>query len=457
MASTLAQYEALFLIVTLVVLYFWRGLFLKWEKSAKASPGSTKKTLLLSLHYYTPMYLTFGFLLYTAARNAWTEMRATHFLDPAALEERFSAAVFAENENEVSLANCQWLRWLSLSAPFFVLATVGVSIWHTIHHVTEVKKREVSICDRVLHDRAIQIIALPVVYGLMSFNSVTRMWQVLLNSDSVNAVAGVMNGGFTAKKDLLEELYEVNFMVADLYEAWALFQFAELALKVIETQFHKEERMLEHVLIDMKDKLGNSELYEDANLVLKSNKELITSVDSLTVQGIYAFIATCLIQSVFSLLLTTSELTGTTPEQYADKLPSIRASAHMFFLGMGAISSSAAIGNILTIETCHHEKLEHFKPFLKFWGTKVLVSLAFLQTILLMFVPGLNTMSTTKQNLFYSSMLCIECFLVSVLSVFSWKADEEWYHEIEDEETSWVEEDKRDALKAKLLESKQAA
>merc|ERR1711865_1155191 len=104
-------------------------------------------------------------------------------------------------------------------------------------------------------------------------------------------------------------------------------------------------------------------------------------------------------------------------------------------------------------ETCHHEKLEHFNPFLKFWGTNVLVSLAFLQTILLMFVPGLNTMSTTKQNLFYSSMLCIECFLVSVLSVFSWKADEEWYHEIEDEETSWVEEDKKDALKAKLLDA----
>merc|ERR1740121_1496156 len=60
------------------------------------------------------------------------------------------------------------------------------------------------------------------------------------------------------------------------------------------------------------------------------------------------------------------------------------AKADCFFYGAGFVASFAAIGNIMQVERGFHGSLEEFRPCMKFWGTKVLVSIAFLQDLFLM-------------------------------------------------------------------------
>merc|ERR1712048_673188 len=96
----------------------------------------------------------------------------------------------------------------------------------------------------------------------------------------------------------------------------------------------------------------------------------------------------------------------------------------------GLVASSAAIGNIIQVERVLHHELQEFKPFLKFWGTKILVSFAFIQEILVVLpIPPFSTMSDVHSKLFYSTALCYECFFVSLLHMHAWSPFESWYHE----------------------------
>merc|ERR1712100_579850 len=110
----------------------------------------------------------------------------------------------------------------------------------------------------------------------------------------------------------------------------------------------------------------------------------------------------------------------------------MKAMSHNFFLGAGFIASFAAIGNIMIIEEDFEHLLLEFRPSLKFWGTKILVSLAFLQSILISIFLTPNGWGEIQSNLFYSSMLCLECLLIAIFHLKGWAADEEWYHDYED-------------------------
>merc|ERR1712129_78876 len=103
--------------------------------------------------------------------------------------------------------------------------------------------------------------------------------------------------------------------------------------------------------------------------------------------------------------------------------------AHYFFLGMGTIASSAAIGNVVTVEHTFEEFLNKFSPSPKFWSTKILVTIAFLQSLLL-YVPPLSYLSITEQSLFYASALTMECFVVSLLHLKAWQPEESWYSDL---------------------------
>jgi len=105
----------------------------------------------------------------------------------------------------------------------------------------------------------------------------------------------------------------------------------------------------------------------------------------------------------------------------------MKATAHSFFLGAGFVASFAAIGNIMIIEEDFEELLKEFYPALKFWGTKILVSLAFLQSILISMFLTPRGWSEIQSNLFYSSALCLECLLIAIFHIKGWSADEIWY------------------------------
>merc|ERR1712183_916705 len=101
---------------------------------------------------------------------------------------------------------------------------------------------------------------------------------------------------------------------------------------------------------------------------------------------------------------------------------------HHVFVGMGLVASSAAIGNIVQVESVLHQELEEFRPFWKFWGTKILVSFAFFQKVLVALpIPPFHNMSEYHSKLFYSTLLCYECLFVIMLHMYACAPKEVWY------------------------------
>jgi len=157
------------------------------------------------------------------------------------------------------------------------------------------------------------------------------------------------------------------------------------------------------------------------------------SLNELTTDGIKLFNMTCVLNAAYSLTISTCAYMKWFPEYFGEG--SYLQSAHMklssaqFFAGAGFVSSFAAIGNIMRIEHRFDEQLEQFQPFWKFWGTKVLVSLAFVQTVVLGAVAKFSSLSTERSNMLFAAMLCYECFLVSLLHMKAWNPEAEWYQD----------------------------
>merc|ERR1719333_1243280 len=99
-----------------------------------------------------------------------------------------------------------------------------VNDYHTTHK-TAIRKQLMRCY--IQHDATIRILSLPLIYGQMSLHGVIRSCGI-----AILAPAGAMVT-FEELKAFHEDMYEVSFMVADLYEAYALLVFGRLALKVV--------------------------------------------------------------------------------------------------------------------------------------------------------------------------------------------------------------------------------
>eukprot|EP00913_Durusdinium_trenchii_P033847 g31684.t1 len=88
-------------------------------------------------------------------------------------------------------------------------------------------------------------------------------------------------------------------------------------------------------------------------------EKLTESVDALTKQGIYLFNGTCFLEAAYSLFTTSVEayLGGDRTLKFNERVYRSRTRVHYFFLGMGAIASSAAIGNVVTVEMTFEKQL----------------------------------------------------------------------------------------------------
>eukprot|EP00435_Cladocopium_sp_Y103_P059682 s350_g21.t1 len=152
----------------------------------------------------------------------------------------------------------------------------------------------------------------------------------------------------------------------------------------------------------------------------------ILKLGEVDTECIYLFNGTCFAEATYSLVTTSVEayLGGARTMEFNERVYRSRSRVHYFFLGMGAVASSAAIGNVVTVEMTFEEWLESFRPSAKFWSTKILLSIGFIQTLLLEIPPLSTHLSITEKDLFYASLLCIECFLLSLLHVIAWNPSE---------------------------------
>jgi len=114
----------------------------------------------------------------------------------------------------------------------------------------------------------------------------------------------------------------------------------------------------------------------------------------------------------------------------------------------GFVASCAAIYNLVVVEQAFHRHLSHLNPLMKFLTVKFLVSICFLQKTVVEgleyannlmpetmksvvrhvpFVGDIVHLTELQQHLFYPSLVMYECFILAILHLFVWKANETWY------------------------------
>jgi hypothetical protein len=124
-----------------------------------------------------------------------------------------------------------WLRWLALLCPIPIVCTFIVTLRHTWIHMTQGTRTGRYVCT-AQHDLAMQVIALPVVFGMMAMKSVVRLcrlmtglgWQKLLRQTGGGSLPpSVQKDDWTRLVEGAMETYKSNYELADLYEGWALW------------------------------------------------------------------------------------------------------------------------------------------------------------------------------------------------------------------------------------------
>merc|ERR1719414_2036824 len=76
----------------------------------------------------------------------------------------------------------RWLPPLMLGAPGACILGFLLSVWQMLQHVHEISQ------DRAIvkHDRAVQIIALPAVYGVLMMSALARMFQLVASPEYIS-------------------------------------------------------------------------------------------------------------------------------------------------------------------------------------------------------------------------------------------------------------------------------
>lgn len=334
---------------------------------------------------------------------------------------------------EDSLSDYPVLRYVSMSCPLFMVATYAVCIVHTIQHLKKLVWWKRGRADEEhtfeTHDRTLRILILPLFYGVMSCQGVVRMWGVTVN----NSADSNHFESFPLRKHFLMDSYDACFWLGDLYESYALFTFGLIVLEYL-------SQRLRRGMMEAQDALKTNQVpraSDSFSEMSDSFRVLLGQTKGLTILGIKLFCATCAGQAIYGVGVNCAayyhfkeSLFGAgchTQKPGILQTEKVKSMLHYTFYGAGFIASFAAIGNLIEVERGFRAQLHDFKPIHKFLGTKIIVTIAFLQSMALAACPPFCWWSYTRANLLYASLLCIECFFISILHVWAWSAEEAWF------------------------------
>lgn len=379
---------ALWLFGGLLFLFIWRGIA-GWRCCGRFLRYFNYMSLLLVLIFVILVYDSFAF--------------AMAFTGPRSLEWDSTPG---------------WLKFIVYLGPFVVWINYALGAHQVFQHMVSIREESAVL----RHDRAVQIIVLPTVYGAMCMSCLTKCYAYLLSDHSaVNAGA-----------NLAVVQAETCLWIGDLYESWALYQFGVLSLEVMESSLIRQS--------NSKD----SEERAAANALIVAHG----AVTRLAWLGIMSFVLVSVADSAVALWYLT---VGADTPNFVSRFNN----AETQFNAAGFLASCAAIFNVYVVEQTFHHFLEDFHPFLKFLTVKILVSFAYCQ---LLFFDGLQDLynawplafrtkvddipvlgALCKFNepefyAFYSALLIVECFLIAIMHMWAWGNTESWYDDDEEEE-----------------------
>lgn len=388
----------LWLFVGLVALFIWRGVSW-WHCCGKFNRFLNYMSLLLVLNFAILAYDTYEFCI------TFVHGRA-------------------DGGGDIGWTSTpQWLKFLVYCGPFIAWVNFVLGSHQVLQHIVCIRDQSAVL----RHDRAVQIIILPTVYGTMCFSCMSRCYAFLMVDKSTAADNTVLSFEVTKAETCL--------WIGDLYESWALYQFGVLSLEVMEGALMRQT------------KSPDPEEQAAANALLVSHK----AVTRLAWIGILSFVLVSVADSAVALVLL----------QFGDATPGFVHrfnSAESQFDAAGFLASCAAIYNVYVVEQTFHHFLQEFHPFLKFLTVKILVSFAYFQ---LLFFDGLQyayglapkhvqdtvfhipvigsivVFNNAEFYAFYAALLILECFLIAMMHVWAWGHTESWY---ESDEVSGLED-----------------
>jgi len=306
-----------------------------------------------------------------------------------------------------------WIKPFMWPTPFVTAITLAFCASQTFTHVNEIKRGAAP----VKHDRAVQILILPSVYAVMAMCALARVFDL-----TVHDITTEEDWNKTEKVVLSRS--ETCYVVAELYEAWALYQFAKLTLEVLQECFARQEAS------------NDDEQRAAARSLLHAHQ----AVESLTWIGTWMFFVVCVLHAGWSLWLLCFQTASTNWETYEKHM--------LAFSAAGTVASGTAIFNIAVVERTFGHQLAFYSPLMKFLSVKVLVSFAFFQNGIFHALQGLYatvpgnvqgafrdipilgtfmTLSTVQFDLVYAALIIYESLIVTCLHWWAWSAKEEWY------------------------------
>lgn len=409
------MYVAPALAVALFAIHGWRLRCKSAEAKGKGWPRWA--------HFYTPLYCVLAALNCASLETAFDLLRATRWLSADATAQLAKLAHEEDLklwEEEASLERHSFIAWMSFFTPAWLIGTFMVCAGHTFLHVRECGR---SASAHGFRDDVVAYVALPAVYGLLAFNGVVHMWLVVTNAFRFDE-----KQGWDDTRKAISSLYDLHIALANVSVAYAVHCFARLAMSIIWGKVKNQRHLirafmrrgLRHFTQGQEQEPGT-----EATPQMPAAVKLIDAARRLSTGGISYFCFSCVAYAV-CVVLAQAASNFEVPVGPLHR-PQASKRVQCFFLGMGAISSVAAIQNLAHLEHAFADSLLlSFVPARKFWSAKVLAAMPFLQ-LLLLYVPPVSMLSETRRQLLYASVLCLQCFVLSCFNLAAWHHGEQWH------------------------------
>lgn len=284
-----------------------------------------------------------------------------------------------------------WLRALVMLVPAVCGLIIVLTGLQSKQHLAEIRQD----CAQHQHDRVINILILPAFYATVVMSGLTRVYTLAVD-EMVHELDHQRWPDWGKQQALGLARYETCVFVGDLYEAWALYQFAMLTVDLLKEALPEKPK-------------------EDATHLS------FQAVSSVMWLGTGLFIAVNFVQSGWALYMWYFQSPGADWNMFQFALSR--------FSYAGMVASAAAIYNVHIVESTFGHFIKGYSPFTKFLSVKILVFFAFWQGPCLSFLQSIRVLNMTgvQLKLFQATLLVFECLAATILHFFAWRPQEQWF------------------------------